>query len=333
MSPKVTDSPYAEKRLREMIAEDAEDWNSRKTLARLLFDRGDTREAAQLLWDAPEIPSIDFELAFAARILAKGLPRRAIRLLNALLEQNRGKAAQNLGLANALLHHGMVLQAARFYGAAIEADPDGEMFNADLEHFLVWVDDRQKLWGEFENEKDELDELPWIKRDARQADALKKAMEGHTTPILVPGLPRIPAEDPEHTMYIQSPRLGAEPTPPPSVTIPMDRVADKDRVYDEDRGAATADPETGTGPHKPIYPPLGAAAVSKETTALSFNPAPAPASPKPTPLTARPVPVPPQHGNRPPVKFNFAAAARGQDPATETSAQEIRPPAPIARPE
>lgn len=278
MSQLAKDSPPAEKRLREQLGENTDDWEARKALARLLYDRGDTREAAELVWEAPEIPSVDFEIAYAARILAKGTPRRAIRLLTALLEQNRDKPVQNLAIANALMHHGMVMQAARFYGAAIEGDKEGDLVNADLEHFLLWVDDRQKIWGDFEDQKDELDELPWIKRDAAEAAALEKALEGHTTPIRVPGLPRIPIEEADNAMYVQSERLGANATPPPAVTIPMDRVAAKDRLYDEQRGAEVAAKKTGP---KPIHPPLGAAAVKEETSAMHFNPAPAPSAPRP----------------------------------------------------
>jgi tetratricopeptide (TPR) repeat protein len=128
-----------EKKLRETLANNPADWDARKQLAHLLYDQGSFLEAADVVWEVDEIPSIDVELAFAARILAKGAPRKAIRLLTALLEHNRGKAVQNLGLANALLHHGMVLQAARFYGAALEADPS--LANPDLEHFILWTDD------------------------------------------------------------------------------------------------------------------------------------------------------------------------------------------------
>ncbi len=245
MPPKVTDTDYARERLRELVEEDPGDWSYRKTFARLLYDSGDAVAAAELLWKAPEIPNVDFEIAFAARILAKGTPRRAIRLLTAVLEQNRDKPVQNLGIANALLHHGMVMQAARFYGAAIEgAHGDaGDLLNADLEHFLLWVDDRQKLWGDFEGQKDELDVLPWMKRNTEQVEAMKKSRRGHTTPIQVPFLPSVSTEKPQHEMYVQSPQRGAEVTPPPAVTIPMDRVAEKDRLYDSERGAEVATSE------------------------------------------------------------------------------------------
>jgi tetratricopeptide (TPR) repeat protein len=284
MPPRVTNSPYAEEQLRKMIEGDSNDWEARKTFARFLYDRGDTNRAAELIWEAPEIPSVDFEIAFAARILAKGTPRRAIRLLNAVLEQNKGRAVQNLGLANALLHHGMVMQAARFYGAAIESDKDGDIVNADLEHFLLWTDDHQKIWGDFEQKKDELDELPWMVRSAKEAEELRQSIRGHTTPVRVKSappinvlsLPPIPIETPKNPMYVQSPYIGDKPTPPPAVTIPMDRVAAKDRVFDESVGAEIAPSLNDRGA---LSPSLNPSAPERNARKL---PRPAPTTRKPT---------------------------------------------------
>jgi tetratricopeptide (TPR) repeat protein len=272
LPPKVTNSAYAEEQLRKAVENDPDDWNSRKIFSRFLYDRGDTREAAELIWKAPEIPSVDFEIAYAARILAKGTPRRAIRLLNAVLEQNKGRPAQNLGLANALLHHGMVMQAARFYGAAIEGDDKGDMASADLEHFLLWIDDREKLWGDFEGVKDQLDELPWMMRNPRQAEDLRQAMKGHTTPIRVMSLPPLPLEEPQHAMYVQSPKPGADPSPPPAVTIPMDRVAAKDRLFDEKLGAEESSMFQSNGSN-------GSAAQNTPRRLAEISPAPT--TPKP----------------------------------------------------
>src|SRR6478735_4773076 len=179
-------TPSDEKNLRESLKENSADWDSRKQLAHRLYDEGSFQEAADVIWDTDEIPSIDVELAFAARILAKAAPRKAIRLLTALLEHNRGKAVQNLGLANALLHHGMVLQAARFYGAALEADPS--LGNPDLEHFLLWTDDEETLWGDFQNRRPKLGELPWMKRDPLEALKLTSRINQHTTPVSLPNL-------------------------------------------------------------------------------------------------------------------------------------------------
>jgi tetratricopeptide (TPR) repeat protein len=251
--------PPDETRLRETLKNDPADWESRKQLAHLLYDRGSFLEAADVVWEVEEIPSIDVELAFAARILAKASPRKAIRLLTALLEHNRGKAVQNLGLANALLHHGMVLQAARFYGAALEADPS--LGNPDLEHFILWTDDEETLWGDFQNRRPKLGELPWMKRDPQEAMKLTSRISRHTTPVNLPSLKPAAGEELKNDLYQQKPEKGAEPSPPPAVTIPLDRVDPKYRLFDDELGA----------PGEPQPPEQAAAAVKKE---LAKPPAP-----------------------------------------------------------
>lgn len=232
MSSKNT--PPDEKNLRETLENDPADWDARKQLAHLLYDEGSFQEAADLVWATDEIPNIDLELAFAARVLAKASPRKAIRLLTALLELNKGKAVQNLGLANGLLHHGMVLQAARFYGAALEADPS--LANPDLEHFILWTDDEESLWGDFKRRSPKLGELPWM-RDPKEALKLTSKISQHTTPIKVASLKAAAGEELNFDLYQQTSEKGAKPSPPPAVTIPMDRVDPKDRLFDDELGA------------------------------------------------------------------------------------------------
>ena len=294
-----------QKELEDQLKEKPEAWEVRKKLAHLLYNQGQTEKAAELVWDAPEIPSVDLELGFAIKVLGKGAPSRAIRLLNALHELNEGKAVQNLGLANALLHHGLVMQAARFYGAAVAVDPT--LANADLEHFLLWVDDSEKIWGDFQEEFPPLEELPWMKRDAEQAELLKKSMKGHTTPISIPGLQRALAEEATNPMYVQSKFKGDEVSPPPAVTIPMDRVEEKHRVIDNERGAgapvtaeeakAAAGPQSGSmgvglpAAAKPITPPQQILPPGAEKPTQPAEPAPA-AEETPEEKPAVPSPVP-----------------------------------------
>lgn len=288
-----------EKKLRETLTDNPSDWETRKQLAHLLYDRGAFQKAADTIWEVDEIPSIDVELAFAARVLAKASPRKAIRLLTALLEHNRGKAVQNLGLANALLHHGMVLQAARFYGAAIEADPT--FANPDLEHFILWTDDEETLWGDFKNRSPKLGELPWMKRDPKEAMKLTSRISQHTTPVKLPSLKPAAGEELNNELYQQKVETGAEPGPPPAVTIPLDRVDPKYRRFDSELGAPTepelpglstaADAAATNAPVNTPVPPMRA--IPPPTIALV---APTPASkPKPglPPLGAR-KPEPPK---------------------------------------
>mgnify|MGYP000035316398 CR=1 FL=1 len=228
MTEKSNTTELAESHLRALIESHPADWGSRKKLAHLLYNEGKTKAAADVVWAATEIPSIDLDLGFAIKVLGKGAPRKAIRLITSVLDLNRGKAVQNLAIANALMHYGMVMQAARFYGAALESS-DG-LASADLEHFLLWTDDKEKIWGDFEKNKPVLGELPWMKRDEAEAAQLKKAMKGHTTPIRIPGLEKVTAEIIVHEMYEQSSQPGSQATQPPAVTIPLGRVNPKDIV-------------------------------------------------------------------------------------------------------
>ena len=258
MKPTLAD----EKNLKETLKENPADWDARKRLAHLLYDQERFTDAANLVWAAEEIPNIDLELAFAARVLAKAAPRKAIRLLTALLELNQGKAVQNLGLANALLHHGMVLQAARFYGAAMEADP--ELGNPDLEHFILWTDDEESLWGNFKNRRPRLGELPWMRRSLEESMKLTASVSRHTTPIRVASLQPASGEELSNELYEQTAAKAAQPTPPPAVTIPMDRVAPKDRLFDPDLGATEPEPAK-----KKARTPAKKAAVKAPTKAAS----------------------------------------------------------------
>jgi len=275
----------AESLLRAALTKDADNWQQRKKLAHLLYNQGKTKEAAEIVWEAPQIPSIDLELGFAIKVLAKGAPRKAIRLLSSIQENNQGKAVQNLGLANALMHYGMVMEAARFYGAAVAESSD--LASADLEHFLLWTDDREKIWGDFDEEKPNLGELPWMKRDAKEAAQLAKSMRGHTTPVKIPDLQEVSAEKVVHEMYVQSSNKGVEATPPPAVTIPMDRVSPKDVVVDAKLGAAQPEkpqpPQTpATKAAQPVTPPIKLSAPTAKPGLPTAKPISPGTAPKPS---------------------------------------------------
>lgn len=227
--------PLNENLLRNKLQSDPTHWETRRRLAHALYDKSAFREAADTIWNAEHIPSNDVDIAFAARILSKAEPRKAIRLLTAVLELNRGKPIQNMGMANALLHHGMVLQALRFYGAALEADPS--LANPDLEHFALWTDDEMTLWADFTNRRPKLGELPWMARDPKEALKLTSHISYHSTPIHVPMLAAVPSEQLRNDFYLQEAAKNAKITPPPAVTIPIDRVDPKYRRFDEKYGA------------------------------------------------------------------------------------------------
>lgn len=218
--------------LREKLTENPGDWDTRRTLAQLLHDQGAYGEAAVLIWDSDPIPSIDLDIAFAARALAREGPRKAIRLLTAVLEQNRGKAVQNMGMANALLHYGMVLESARFYGAALDADPN--LVNPDLEHFLLWTDDAKSLWENFLKIRPPLGIFPWAQSDT----TLHFGADFSTPPLRLSALSPVQGENLTNPLYQQLARKSARITPPPAVTFPADRVALNDHRPDFGSGAA-----------------------------------------------------------------------------------------------
>jgi len=243
--------PPDETFLRAKLQSDPGDWEARRRLARALYDKDQFEEAAEIIWSADPIPNTDLDLAFAARILAKAKPHRAIRLLAAVLELNRGKAVQNMGMANALLHHGLVLQAARFYGAALEAD--SSLVNPELEHFILWTDDEMRLWADFKGRRPKLGELPWMARDPMEALKLTSRVSLHTTPISVPSLPVVPGEELKQEMYRQEAARNGKITPPPAVTIPIDQVDPKHRRYDEQYGAQVVE-SAQPNPGVPVVP-------------------------------------------------------------------------------
>ena len=268
--------PFDEKFLKEKLKNDPTAWEIRRQLAHGLYDKQAYDEAADIIWATEQIPSIDTDLAFSIRILAKAQPRRAIRLLTAVLELNQGKAVQNMAMANALLHHGMVLQAARFYGAALEADP--ALVNPDLEHFILWSDDECTMWGIFEKNRPKLGQLPWMLRDPKEALKLTSRVSLHTTPISVPDLPVVAAEELKHDLYQQVAKFNAKITPPPAVTIPFDRVDPKDRLFDADYGAAVVGSAALVDPEAPV------------SNVAAIPEAPVAAPPAPTMLAATLVP-------------------------------------------
>lgn len=314
--------------LRDKLRDDPADWESRRSLAHTLYDQDVFEEAADLMWDAPGIPSIDVDLAFSARILSKARPRRAIRLLTSVLEQNRGKAVQNLGMANALLHHGMVLQAARFYGAALEVDPT--LANPDLEHFILWTDDEQTLWGDFKERRTPLGDLPWMVRDSQEAEKLHSQLSRHTTPVQVPKLPSTPGEALQHEIYQQEARRNAKITPPPAVTIPIDQVNPKDRRFDDAYGAEGVAQEK-VSPPGPVAPaPLHQPLVRRPVAAAPTRLTPSPDAP-PRKTTVMPIQFPPPTTSlqrvKAPEQPAKAAILAEEEPVVESVVEPAKEPA------
>ncbi|MBK1791924.1 hypothetical protein [Persicirhabdus sediminis] len=291
-------------------------WSTRKETARLLFDVGRYDEAAEIIWTAPEIPSVDLEIAFSARVLSRAKPARSIRLLKHVLDRNVKSPAKLLAIANGLMHYGMVLQAARFYGAATAADP--EVVNGDLEHFMLWLDDSQKLWGDWENDHPQLDQLPWVKRDADKEENYEKIMAGLTTPITVPGLQESTAEHLINEYYRQLSSQGAEITAPPAVTVPLDRVKPEDVIQDAQRGAPSQVAKL-RHPEQAIGGDASEVATSESPLKASEAAAPQRALPQQKPITAPAALTPPPA----PATIPLPVAGQGQAPISSPAPATI----------
>ena len=156
------------------ILEDRPDlWEIRKAAAMILFDNSRFEEAADLVWNHKAVPVTELEIAFAARVLSKGAPRRSIRLLKHAIANNVNAPVKLIAIANALMHYGMVMQAARFYGAATACDET--LDNGDWEHHLLWLDDSQRLWGDWAKDSQSLNKRPRVKPDQDDAKAMSDA--------------------------------------------------------------------------------------------------------------------------------------------------------------
>lgn len=191
--------PFDETYLREKLNYDPNDWDARLRLADGLFEKESYAEAAEIIWNGRIIPSEDLDLALSIRILSKAQPRKAIRLLTAVLELNQGKPAHNMAMANAMLHFGMVLQAIRFYGAALEVDPS--LVNPDIESLILWSDDKSTMSGLFEKKLPKLGKLPRLVRDPKEALDLSTRISVHDIPVYLPDLPVAAGEEFRHDLH------------------------------------------------------------------------------------------------------------------------------------
>ena len=241
-------------------------WSIRKEVARLLFDNSRYKEAADIVWSAPEIPAVDLDIAFAARVLSRAQPQRAIRLLQYVQEKVVDSPAKLLAIANALMHYGMVLQAAKFYGAATARD--SSLANGDLEHFMLWLDDSQRLWGDWEKDGQKMEALPWVKRDQAKEGDFEKMMSGLTTPIKVPGLKESSAEHLVNEYYRQVPIKDGEITAPPAVTVPLDQLKPDDVIHDDTRGASITPPKEQPG--RVAKPPMAMEPPEKTSVEMAL---------------------------------------------------------------
>jgi len=174
----------AQELLIKLVEQNPEDWTTRKRVVQVMYDAGFYREASKMIWSAPEIPPAGEEVIFAARIVAKGQPTRAMRLFSTLIDNNISQPEENLAMAKLLMKAGMVYQAIRFYGAATALD--SRLADETFELSLVNADSEGGSWKELVASED----FPWEGPAMMNsepvdvaADAYAELLNGATQPV------------------------------------------------------------------------------------------------------------------------------------------------------
>ncbi len=175
----------AQQLLMKLVEQNPDDWGTRKKVVQLLFDAGFYKEASKIVWNAPEIPPVGDEVVFAAKVVSKGQPSRAMRLFDTVIEKNSSHPAENLAMAKLLVKARMPHQAIRFYGAATMQDSG--LIDEDFELSLVQADAEASNWSEFVAS----DNFPWDgpveeKEDdkaGKAVDPYAQLLNGATQPV------------------------------------------------------------------------------------------------------------------------------------------------------
>ncbi|MGJ8677156.1 MAG: tetratricopeptide repeat protein [Akkermansiaceae bacterium] len=171
----------AQQLLVNLVKENPDDWGIRKKVTGVLFKSGFFEEASQMLWSAPEIPPIAEEIVYAIKIVSKGQPSRAIRLVSAIVAQNEENAEENVHIAKILLKEGHAYQAIRFYGAATAINP--EVADAEFENSLLNADVEKLNWNQYIT----TEEFPWDGPVSEAVEELEEEEEDDSTAELLSG--------------------------------------------------------------------------------------------------------------------------------------------------
>lgn len=147
------------KALMSKVTAEPSNWQARKAAAVQLYEEGEYLEAADVVWNAPEMPSVDTDVAFAVKIVSRARPNRSIRLVYEVLRRNAGKPEQNLAMARAFNLIGLPMLASRFYGAALASSHD--LFDIGFEQQSLWFDDSGSLMDAWENSSQDI-KVPFI---------------------------------------------------------------------------------------------------------------------------------------------------------------------------
>ncbi|MCP5536314.1 MAG: hypothetical protein H7A51_08790 [Akkermansiaceae bacterium] len=155
MTNSITGTDSAQELLIKLVEQNPADWETRKKVVKVLYDAHYFRDASKMVWSAPEIPPVGAEVIFAARVVSKGHPSRAMRLFDTVIEKNKSHPEENLAMAKQLVKSGMPHQAIRFYGAATVMDT--RLIDENFELSLVAADAGGENWSELVTN----DDFPW----------------------------------------------------------------------------------------------------------------------------------------------------------------------------
>jgi hypothetical protein len=144
---------YEIKYLLTLVDDDPSNWIVRKEAALKLYEAGEFLEAANVVWQTPEIPSTDMDVAFAVKMISRARPNRSIRLVYELWSHNAGKAEQNIAMANVFNLIGFPMLAMRCYGAAMALNDKYFDIGFESESFLA--DDSKVLASEWGKSRDQ----------------------------------------------------------------------------------------------------------------------------------------------------------------------------------
>ena len=145
----------AQELLIKLVEQSPDDWETRKRVVQVLYDAEFYREAAKLVWGAPEIPPVTDDIAFTARVVSMGQPERAVRLVSTMLSANQNNPQECMNIAKALMREGLSLQSLRFYGVATAKDIS--LVDKNFEMALVYADSGDDSWADLVT----ADDFPW----------------------------------------------------------------------------------------------------------------------------------------------------------------------------
>lgn len=229
------------------------DWLERKKIAVQMYKNELYLEAADLVWNAPEIPSTDLDVAFTIKIVSRARANRAIRLVYEVMKRNQTKPQKNIAFAKALNLIGLPMLASRFYGAALAVDD--QCFDLGFEQQSMWLDESESLLEQWANSNQEV-EQPFrlsLEQSCDEPVELAKLVRDH-------GL----STEPLKTAPPKKVKPSLKPARPTASTVAQP-AAPRPTVG----RPPVAVPVSATGPLRPAVPmtgPMGAQPVAARTS-------------------------------------------------------------------